>query len=158
MILNPMDCRSRSTWLRSNIQRALRKSSVDAYRWDLTSPAVSRRNAPASPQERRLRRQYAREAFEAKEAGKKDDVGIKLEPKVYVPYDAKPGHTPRRVAVERKKQYYASQDLEKILKERNVTSEMIRTAAKEAEEKETIGNDGLTLPLNLFDDDTFENA
>ena len=47
-----------------------KKSAVDNYKWDLTSPAVARKTGPLSPQERRLRRQYAQESYEAKEAGK----------------------------------------------------------------------------------------
>ena len=107
-----------------------KKSAVDNYRWDLTSPAVSRKAGPVSPAERRLRKQYAQESYEAKEAGKKEDIGLKLEPKVYVAYDAKPGHTQRRVAVERKKQFYAAQDLQQILNEKQITNDMIRSHFK----------------------------
>ena len=43
------------------------KSTVDAYKWDLSSPAVSR--MPKSPEERRRRAKYM--ADEGKKAGEK---------------------------------------------------------------------------------------
>jgi dynein heavy chain len=127
------------------------KSTVDAYKWDLSSPAVSR--MPKSPEERRRRAKYM--ADEGKKAGEKEDrSGGSLEPKVFVPYVTRPGHTPRRVAVERKRQFYASQDLTRILQDHGVTSEtMVQTGLDENVPMQDLNN---ILPLTLFDDETYE--
>ena len=127
------------------------KSTVDSYRWDLTSPAVTRR-APQSPQERRRRAQYVSE-----KAGEKQDEDKKLEPKVFVPYLTQPGRTPRRVAVERKMQFYAAQDINEILRGKRF-SPLLLDENSEGEPKtaRSGGHLAQSFPLFLFDDDTYE--
>jgi len=74
----------------------------------------------------------------------------RLEPKVLVPYEQRPGKPPRRIEIERKKRLYAAQDIEKLL-----------LAAGVNYARYGVGMDHATggvsyLPLEIFDNVDFE--
>ena len=88
---------------------------AEQYKWDLTSNVVSRKSPIKTFNERRQQRQEwqnvlqtAEKTEEKKQAssGSRPYIPSILEPKVYIPHETRAGVTPRRVAVERKKQHY----------------------------------------------------
>ena len=106
-----------------------KRMPFENFRWDLTSPAVGAKQ-PKDVEERRRRLQYIRDYKGPEKAVEQ------LEPKVYVPYDAKPGNTPRRVAVQRKEEFFSNQDIAHILNKRGIFVDSIITEKKMAEDSQ----------------------
>ena len=88
-----------------------------------------------------------------------------LEPKVMAPFVSRPGETPRRVQIERKKRLYAQKNVDKLLSEKGYPPCIPKspTTAIEA------GSNGAEipdidmyateriLPLEIFDNTTFDH-
>merc|ERR1711991_867004 len=70
-------------------------------------------------------------------------------------YVTKPGHTPRRVAVDRKKKEYEAQDISGLLQLLGITVDMMEES-RAVDEKDPADSVKQVLPLSFFDDDTFE--
>jgi hypothetical protein len=75
----------------------------------------------------------------------------RLEPKVLVPYEQRPGKPPRRIEIERKKRLYAAQDLEALLQRAGVNYNQYRVDQDHAS-----GNVSY-LALEIFDNTDFES-
>ena len=82
-------------------------------------------------------------------------VGSLLDPKVFVPHRQKPGATPRRVAVQRKKKLFAAQDIAALLAEHG-GGEAVRAEARLAALDAGKGSLVQELPLSAFDNTEFE--
>ncbi|KAI9175897.1 hypothetical protein H9P43_006261 [Blastocladiella emersonii ATCC 22665] len=63
-----------------------------------------------------------------------------LEPKVVRPFQPRPGETPRRIEIERKRRLFAAQDISAVLDDLGVTPQDLETA----------------IPLHVFDNTDFE--
>jgi dynein heavy chain, axonemal len=73
-----------------------------------------------------------------------------VEPKVYVPYESKPGFVPRRIEIERKKRLYASFDINDNLTQHGIIEYLLKTM------KSTNVNSIDAYSLSLFDNTDFE--
>ncbi|KAI8841134.1 dynein heavy chain and region D6 of dynein motor-domain-containing protein [Chytriomyces cf. hyalinus JEL632] len=76
----------------------------------------------------------------------KYDFGRALEPKVLLPYESRPGQTPRKIEIERRKRLYAAQSID-VLIDRAI-----------ADACGVVGEDSLSkeLPLAAFDNNEYE--
>eukprot|EP01042_Synura_sphagnicola_P027383 gene27383-35366_t len=74
---------------------------------------------------------------------------LHVEPKVYSPYKARPGHVPRQIVVERKKRQYASVDLNDHFRHSGVLEKLKRVFAQS--KQDSVDH----MPLSLFDDETY---
>ena len=116
------------------LTKSASSQALSRYKWDMSSPAIPLSKIP-SPAERRQRAKYRSQniAWSADNEGNKgtskeestEDEIDRLQPKVFVPYVTKPGHTPRRVAVERKKKEFDSQDISALLQFHGINAEMM---------------------------------
>ena len=67
-----------------------------------------------------------------------------LEPKVLLPYEHVRGRVPRKIEMERKRRQYEAQDIERLCQIAGLSLNEIGT------------REGLTLPLEIFDDTSFD--
>jgi dynein heavy chain len=127
---------------------------TEQYKWDLSSTAVSRKSPVKSFNEKRLQRQEWQDVIERAEKveEKNQSSGIyvppALEPKVYIPHETRGGVTPRRVAVERKKQHYSLVNVGEELMRNGVTNVSVEKG------NDTTGNN--RLPIYLFDNSEYD--
>ena len=90
-----------------------------------------------------------------------------LEPKVMAPFVSRPGETPRRVQIERKKRLYAQKNVENLLHEKGYPPNVPKSTVTANLESEA-GGGGVDvndtdlyateriLPLEIFDNTTFD--
>ena len=146
------------------LTKSASSQALSRYKWDMSSPAIPLSKIP-SPAERRQRAKYRSQniAWSADNEGNKgtskeestEDEIDRLQPKVFVPYVTKPGHTPRRVAVERKKKEFDSQDISALLQFHGINAEMMEES-RAIDELAPHDSLNQVLPLSFFDDDTYE--
>jgi len=172
----------------SEMSQYMSVSPTEKYKWDMSSPAFdisgdgkmySQGSPKFNPGRRYREKLQAKKvrgaqveawkevkggeetkelsfALEMKEASNSSSCPI--EPKVFVPNVVRHGEVPRRVAVERLKQLYASLDINDLLEEAGVLKEVQMEYAKQGEHIPT--NDGLSLdqllPLNIFDNQDYD--
>lgn len=74
----------------------------------------------------------------------------RLEPKVLVPYEQRPGKPPRRIEIERKKRLFAAQDIEQLLSNAGVHYDQYGVGIDHATGQVSY------LPLEIFDNTDFE--
>ena len=131
---------------------------AEQYKWDLTSNVVSRKSPIKTFNERRQQRQEwqnvlqtAEKTEEKKQAspGSRPYIPSILEPKVYIPHETRAGVTPRRVAVERKKQHYNLINIGEELIRNGVTSVSVEKG------NGTPGNNN-QLPIYFFDSSEYD--
>jgi dynein heavy chain len=74
-----------------------------------------------------------------------------VEPKVYSPYKAKPGHIPRQIVVERRKRQFASVDINEHFRHEGVL-EKLKKSFQQAR-RDSVDQ----MPLSLFDDELYHS-
>ena len=128
-------------------------SPGEQYKWDLSSRAVTRTSPVKSYAEKRRQREEWERIVSAADSTKEDAEGKNsvymppvLDPKVFIPHETRSGETPRRVAVERRKQQYSSFDLASAFGRLGVGSISVST-----------GRDANSqLPVYLFDNKDYD--
>ena len=75
---------------------------------------------------------------------------MRLEPKLIAPFKPQPGKPPRRIAIERTKRLYKSQNVEELLKQQGVDYQLHAINVDHETGKNSF------LPLQIFDDTEFE--
>jgi dynein heavy chain len=111
-------------------------------------------------------------SFNDEEEKGSDENG--LEPKVFIPYETAPGHTPRKVAIRRLKAEYLSQSISTILENAGIVKAMYGNnsnnksnnyhrggstkdeGTKQQQQQQTLSSAMIGLPLSVFDDATYE--
>lgn len=83
------------------------------------------------------------------------------EPKVQVPFQVLPGHCPRKIEIERRKQQYLRLDIEQLLANEGIDSNKLMPRHPDLQQPQTIeqGRDPLFpiyLPLKVFDNEEFD--
>ncbi|XP_070580015.1 dynein axonemal heavy chain 1-like isoform X2 [Ptychodera flava] len=94
----------------------------------------------------------------------KSDFPLKsYEPKVQLPYFVPPGHTPRKIEIERQKRHFGKQDLVDLLAKEGVETENLMPKADAFHNTVTLNESGQDpapfppfLPLHIFDDTEFD--
>ena len=74
------------------------------------------------------------------------DYRLALEPKVQLPFEGKPGDTPRKIEIERKKRLFSTQNIQSL----------IENAVKNIFEEKDISQYSQQLNYEIFDDTEFE--
>ena len=102
-----------------------------------------------------------RRANATNEAFKNVEGGVvSLDPKVMIPFQAPFGHTPRRVAIQRKKREFAAHDIDALLRERYGISgaEALMPAAMAAARAGNVASGVLNsvLAIDLFDNTDYD--
>ena len=139
----------------SNVQKGANSKDDPGsqYKWDLSSTAVARTSPVKTFNERRLQRQEWEKTVQVADKKEKERQATSgpyvppvLEPKVYIPHETRAGITPRRVAVERKKQHYSLV---------NIGEELIRNGVQTINVDKGPGKQS-QLPVYFFDSSEYD--
>ncbi|XP_078000357.1 dynein axonemal heavy chain 1-like isoform X2 [Glandiceps talaboti] len=94
----------------------------------------------------------------------KSDFPLKShEPKVQLPYFVPPGHTPRKIEIERQKRHFTKQDLVDLLSKEGIDTDKLMPKADALHDVVTLNECGEDpapfppfLPLHIFDDTEYD--